>query len=161
MNIQKRNFFVFCMALVITIAMSSNCVLAAEVSNCTDISDANDGIVPYGSLSGYVSQNIPINISKEQNVYIPIEVSGSWSPWAGCTLKTSGFPENTQLQLRVCYHVGPNDGSQDVEKIGWKSFGPSTEYTNIPMINVEPGNYRIYIEVIGNTGSGTVECWIY
>ena len=77
------------MALVITIAMSSNCVLAAEVSNCTDISDANDGIVPYGSLSGYVSQNIPINISKEQNVYIPIEVSGSWSPWAGCTRRSS------------------------------------------------------------------------
>lgn len=52
-----------------------------------------------GSLSGYRS----MNIQGSGSASFIVDVNGSWSPWAGCTLKTSGFGSNTTIDVQVCY----------------------------------------------------------
>ncbi len=160
MSIARKNVVGMCMALVLT-TMSSVPVFAAEnpsapataepVVEAPVLADASDeGIQPYGSLSGYNQKSI----SGTGDSYFNVEVSGSGSPFAGCTLKTSNFSENAEIEIRVLY--GDNK-----EKIGWKSFGPNTEFKNIAMWGVEPGRYKVEYKIKNNNATGTIQCWIY
>lgn len=83
-----------------------------------------------------------------------VDVNGSWSPWAGCTLKASGFSSNTTIDVQVCY-------VNDVKCS--KRLGPNSEVKNIAMLNVSPGGYTIKFTVNSNASNNTenLTVWIY
>lgn len=112
----------------------------------TDVT--GDGVQTRGSLSGYRS----INVSGSGEGSFVVDVSGSWSPWAGCTLKTSGFSDNSTIEISVCY-------GDDVKFT--KVLGPNTEAKNIAMLNVSPGGYTIKLHVEGNSNVGNITVWFY
>lgn len=158
MRFAKRGLIGMCMALALVVT-SVIPAFAAEVSQPSTSSPqivevsakaANEVATPRGSLSGYKS----VNVSGNVDGYFVVDVSGSGSPWAGCTLKTSGFSDNATIQMRVV------DGHGN-EKVGWRSFGPNTEAKNIPMAFVEAGGYKVYVKVANNSNTGNITCWIY
>lgn len=101
-----------------------------------------------GTLSGYGSTTAP----KSGSGSFTVNVNGSWSAWAGCTLKTSGFSSNATIKITVKYG--------DSEKCS-KILGPENEVTNIPIWGVTAGGYTIEYEVQNSTTNGTIQVWIY
>lgn len=162
MKFAKRGFIGMCMAFVLTFtsavpAFAAEASGVSEVSNSTvvtfvdleDINATNNEPVPYGSLSGYKSVETPALSFKGSFV---VDVNGSWSPWAGCTLKTEGFSDNATIEISVCY-------GDDVKFT--KILGPNSEATNIAMLNVSPGGYTVNCTVKDNSNAGRITIWIY
>ncbi len=162
MKFAKRGFIGMCMALVLTF-ISAVPAFAAEVSEVPEVSKSTvvtfgelEGLdvtdsepVPYGSLSGYASVDAP---ALSFIGHFVVDVNGTWSPIAGCTLKTEGFSPNATIEISVCY-------GDDVKLT--KILGPNTEIKNIPMYNVSPGGYTVNCTVKDNSAAGKVTIWVY
>lgn len=146
MKFAKRGFIGMCMALVLTF-ISAVPAFAAEVSEVPEVSKST--VVTYGSLSGYASVDAP---ALSFIGHFVVDVNGTWSPIAGCTLKTEGFSPNATIEISVCY-------GDDVKLT--KILGSNTEIKNIPMYNVSPGGYTVNCTVKDNSAAGKVTIWVY
>lgn len=149
----KKGIVGMCMALALA-TMATVPAFAAESTPATSetavVSSTVDGEkVARGVLSGYNQTSV----SGNREGSFMVNVSGSGSPFAGCTLKTSGFSSNAEIKIRVM--------CGEDEKIGWKTFGSDTEFKNIAMWFVEPGGYKVEYKVENNAATGTIQCWIY
>lgn len=161
MRLAKRGFISICMALMMTF-VSAMPAFAAEapvtpiVSNDIVVTSGNlqivdaseNDAVPYGSLSGYRS----VNVKGSGTAEFVVDVNGSWSPWAGCTLKTSGFSSEATIEISVCY-------GSDVKCT--RTLGPNSEVKNIAMLNVDPGGYTIKLNIKNNSNTGNITVWVY
>lgn len=85
--------------------------------------------VPYGSLSGYGEKATSSTIS------FKMMVNGSWSPFAGCTLRTEGFADATINEIKV------RDASGNIKAQG--TLKGNMEIANLAMLNVSPGEYEV------------------
>lgn len=159
----KKGLICMCMAAVLAItavvpafAAEIPETLTSTASNSIEITSGNlqmvdvtnDGLQTRGSLSGYRS----ISVSGSGTGSFVVDVNGSYSPWAGCTLKTSGFSSEATIDISVCY-------GNDVKCS--KTLGPNTEVKNIAMLNVSAGGYTIKINVHNNSNKGNITVWIY
>lgn len=106
----------------------TSAALAAEVPEAS-VQQQEDGIVPYGSLSGYGEKATSSTIS------FKMTVNGSWSPWAGCTLRTEGFADATTNEIKV------RDASGNVK--AQATLKGNMEVANLAMYNVSPGEYEV------------------
>ena len=145
--------------LCLSIPLSAS---AAEKDMATDIEtvvtpdeSTEEPVRPYGSLSGYGQQYTNGNISGS----FEFNVTGSWSPWAGCTVKFDDFPAGSVINFRLVevssgrWMFGNSDRSFTVTS-------SDNEDNNIPLLNVSPGTYRLMWTIVG-TERGTVRCYIY
>lgn len=160
----KRGLIGMCMAAVLAItavvpafaAEVPEAPVAPATSNSIEVTSGDlqivdvtdDGPQTKGSLSGYRS----INVSGSGTGSFVVDVNGSYSPWAGCTLKTSGFSSNATIDISVCY-------GDDVKCT--KTLGPNSEVKNIAMWNISAGGYTIKINVHNNSNTGNIQVWIY
>lgn len=128
--------------------------LTTEETLGAESTEESSTIQPRGVLSGYGN-----GTTGQSGDYWPsdgefyFDVTGSWSPFAGCTIKTEGFIENDC----VLVYVYNEDGDVIVEK---ELIGSSAEIKNIPIFNVSPGRYRVYF-LVRSSIPGTVHVWIY
>ena len=149
-----------CLALVIAITAVMP-AFATEVSTITEdvkitsgdlqivaVSDVDDAKETRGVLSGYRS----ITVSGSGTGSFMVDVNGSYSLWAGCTLKTSGFTTDAKVRITVLY-----DDDVKLTKI----LGPNTEITDIVMWNVSAGGYTVEYQIEGNSNVGQIQVWIY
>ena len=104
-----------------------------------------------GTLSGYGSGSISGSNTHDGEFWV--DVTGTWSSFAGCTIKTSGFSENDSVIVTVYDQSGNQKCSRQLE-------GSSSEKKNIPIFNVSPGRYHVTIWV-SSRQAGIVQCWIY
>ncbi|MBP3254949.1 MAG: hypothetical protein J6M60_00445 [Clostridia bacterium] len=164
----KKRFLSLILSFVLCFSMSSN-AFAADIDN--EIINAEDDTtgsldsvdldldpepedpVVMGSLSGYASYNFVYGNS-ESNGFFNIQVNGSWSPFAGWTVKTS-FNENEAANIYV-FLLRP-DGSQIGSTI---YLDPTDEVTNQLLLNVPVGTYTVGYHV-NSIGNGTIEVWVY
>lgn len=104
-----------------------------------------------GVLSGYNYYNYSAgNVTAGS---FPIVVSGSWSAFAGWTVKTS-FPGGGYVTV---YLTRP-DGSQIGNTV---QLDPTDELTNMSLWNVPTGTYYVHYGITSSAYSGTIEVWIY
>lgn len=102
--------------------------------------------VPYGSLSGYGQAKI----SGTDSFTFP--VNGSWSPFAGCTIRTEGFDSQTVNEVIVCDASG-NEKARATLK-------GNMEVANLAIFNVSPGTYEV-TSFMTMPSNGTVIVHIY
>lgn len=156
-SIKKQVFGLF-MAMVMAISLSVPAFAAETPSVSPDIGVTSgdmqivevtdEGIQTRGSLSGYRC----VEAIGSGTGFFVVDVSGSWSPWAGCTLKTSNFSSDATIEITVRYG--------DEVKFT-KTLGPNTEVRNIAMLNVSPGGYTVDVKIENNSNRGTIEAWFY
>ena len=160
----KKGFVGMCMAMILAVtavvpafaAEASEAPKASIASDTIEVTSGDlqmvdvtdDGPQARGSLSGYRS----INVSGSGTGSFVVDVSGSWSPWAGCTLKTSGFSSNATIEISVCY-------GDDVKCT--KILGPNSEVKNIAMLNVDAGGYTVKVNIKNKSNTGNIQVWIY
>ena len=110
---------------------------------------SDESVMPIGSLSGY--SNFHFEKGDTSTGPFPIQVTGSWSPWAGCTIKTE-FDDYANITV---YLTRP-DGS----KIGDTfTFSKSQEHA-FTIFNVPTGEYKVCYSIDTNS-SGNITVWIY
>ena len=141
---QKVLRFLSSLLVIISIFTSNVTVFAAE--SAMTMNTALNEVQPRGSLSGYGSKYAYGSSS------FSLSVNGSWSPFAGCTIKTEGFSSNSTISVSVY------DSSGSCKTT--KTLGPNDEKANIAIFNVSPGTYKISYTV-DNPSNGTVSVWIY
>lgn len=143
---------VTCFAIQVTAFAAEPTVANTSVCSNDTVDEANSEGAFYGSLSGYASYTYIYGISKANGSF-PIDVNGSWSPWAGWTLKTD-LPEGSWFTY--VYLTRP-DGT----KIG-DTLYPSAkdEIKNQALFNVPPGTYTVNYG-LNCVGEGTITVWIY
>lgn len=142
---------ILCLGMTVTVS-------AAELSTKT-ISEANAEdvtIQPRGSLSGYGHEWHGGGSGID---YFDFTVSGSWSPWAGCTVKTEGFPSSASTAYRLVRLDGGSEIAMFPDNAD-RWLNGNNEDKNIPLFNVSPGTYRLYYQCYFGD-SGTVHCWVY
>lgn len=154
----KKSIFATCMALVLTFmtivpAYATEASVGSSdikiISGNLQVEDVTDNIAQTrGNLSGYKC----MAIKGSGSASFVMDVSGSWSPWAGCTLKSTDFSPNTTIEVTL--RLG------DDEKFK-RTLGPNTEVRNIAMLNVDPGGYTVEITVNNNSNKGYLHIWIY
>lgn len=79
-------------------------------------------------------------------------VDGSWSPFAGCTIKTDSFNTVTSLTISVYDSSGSCKTSQTIAS--------TDEKANIAIFNVSPGTYTVRYS-LSNASYGRIQVWIY
>lgn len=157
-KILKKHLFSTFIAIVTCLSIQVTAFAAeptvADISVCSNdtVDETNSEGTVYGSLSGYASYTYVYGVSKTNGSF-PIEVKGSWSPWAGWTLKTD-VPDGSWFTY--VYLTRP-DGT----KIG-DTLYPSAkdEIKNQALVNVPPGTYTVNYG-LNCTGNGTITVWIY
>ncbi len=125
-----------------------------EISNMNyEISSETDSaIVPYGSLSGYASHAHHSGDALECS--FPIQVSGSWSPFAGWTVKTNF--SNNSCRISYVYLTRP-DGT----KIGDTLYpNANDELKNKALYNVPTGTYTVHY-ALSTRCDGNIQVYIY
>ena len=121
--------------------------LAAEVNvPDTPAQQQEEGIVPYGSLSGYGQRTTSATGS------FKMQVNGSWSPWAGCTIRTEGFKSATVNEV----HVYDESGNEKAKA----TLTGNMEVANLAMVNVSPGKYTVSY-AMSMPSDGTIIVQIY
>lgn len=154
MKLRKHLF-----TLILTISVIFNISVPAFASNVVEQNIEKNtvefsSIQPRGVLSGYGQGS-----TNHSGNYFPHEgefwfdVTGSWSVFAGCTIKTDGFSNDDIVTVTVYDQDGNEKCSKNLE-------GATDEKKNIPIFNVSPGRYHVTIWVLSGT-PGTVKCWIY
>lgn len=103
------------------------------------------GIQPYGVLEGYGSKT-----AYGDNNFT-FYVNGSWSPYAGCTVKTSGFTCSSVA-------IGLYDASGAC-KASMQLSG-NDEKRNYALFNVSPGLYTVRY-ALSTPCTGSVYVWVY
>lgn len=87
------------------IVSNNSTIFAAESNNSREVI-GNDVQVMTGSLSGYGHKY------DSRTGSFTFSVSGSWSPYAGCTIKTEGFSNSSKISVRVYDSNGSSKTSQ-------------------------------------------------
>ena len=83
------------LVFAMSFALSNDIVtLAYESSNNIEVDTVQPQAV-YGSLSGYGYKY------DDNDGSFSFAVNGSWSPYAGCTIKTEGFSNATSVTVKV------------------------------------------------------------
>lgn len=147
-------FIIALLTLTLYLSMSLS-VNAAEKDTLaiTEVNTSSEGqIQPRGSLSGYGSQYTSSKISGQ----FSFSVTGSWSPWAGCTVKFENFPNGTTIYYTL---TNVNTGTSMFSR----SFTISSndlDDNNIPLANVSPGTYCLSWS-LSNSNAGTIRCYVY
>ena len=127
------------------IVSNKSTIFAAEFDNSKAVI-GNDVQAINGSLSGY-GHKYDSNTGS-----FTFSVSGSWSPYAGCTIKTEGFSSSSRIVVSVYDSSGSSKTSQ--------TLGANDAKENIAIFNVSPGTYTVKYS-IANPSSGTIHVWIY
>lgn len=142
--------------LTLTLCLSMSLSVSAaekDTLTITEVNTASEGqIQPRGSLSGYGSQYTSGNL----NGSFSFSVTGSWSPWAGCTVKFDGFPNGTTID----YTLTNVDTGATIFNRSFTTSSNDIDDNNIPMTNVSPGTYRLYWS-LSNAKTGTIHCYVY
>lgn len=155
-----KNFKRF-LSILCALALCLSCGVTAFASEVSDtpvsvsVASTDEGgePVPYGSLSGYASFNFTYG-KTERHGSFPIQVNGSWSPWAGWTVKTNFDPSETGT---IFFWLTRPDGS----KIGDFAYpGANGEVKNMALFNVPAGTYQVNYK-IDSFADGNVQVWIY
>mgnify|MGYP001096319974 CR=1 FL=1 len=120
--------------------------LAAEVNVPEAVAQQVEAPVTYGSLSGYGQKDTSATCS------FKMSVNGSWSPWAGCTLRTEGFDSATINEIKV------SDASGKVK--AQATLEGNMEVANLAMLNVSPGEYKV-TTIMSNPSSGRIIVHVY
>lgn len=148
---KKRLLSFLLTALMVCMSLSINAFAEDYSATYGENNSSSSPIVPYGVLSGYAQHNHSTNSSPIGS--FTINVTGSWSPYAGWTLKTD-FSSNSKFEY--VYLTRP-DGTQ----IGNTLYPNSTdELSNKVLTNVPTGTYTVHYKLSSN-GSGTMQVWIY
>ena len=154
----KRFFpFALCVALFCFMNLAT---YAAEpnIAQSTSILTTNDSdtVQPRGSLSGYGSQYLNGNYGGS----FEFEVTGSWSPWAGCTVRFTGVPNGSYFTYNL------TEISSGRSMFGDRGFtvtsgsqGDEGDH-NIVLLNVSPGKYRLTWTSFDGV-DGIIHCHIY
>lgn len=146
--------------LTLTLCLSMSLTVSAaekEKTISTEIQLASEGTIqPRGSLSGYGSQ---YTNSNPQGSF-EFEVNGSWSPWAGCTVRFTGFPVNSVLNYSLIEVDTGRVFFSHTFTITSDAQADKGDH-NIPMLNVSPGTYRLQWTNIGVYDNGTIHCHVY
>lgn len=144
----KKRFFSVILAVLMLCLQMQITAFATEYAP-EPLGDSE--IQPYGSLSGYAQHYHSAN--SPQSGSFSITVNGSWSPYAGWTLKTN-FDSNAEFEY--VYLTRP-DGTQ----IGSTLYPNATgEIKNKLLTNVPTGTYTVHYKLSSN-GNGTIQVWIY
>lgn len=142
----KKTMLSRILALVssLTLIFSCNAISYAAESNVGIESNSEKSV--NGSLSGYGYKYDTTDGS------FTISVEGSWSPFAGCTIKTEGFSSSSQITVGVY----DSEGSCKTTK----TLGANDEKANIAIFNVPVGTYTIRYSILNPSG-GSIQVWIY
>lgn len=133
-------------ALILTSLLTPTpAALAAEV-NDAPAQQQIEVAVPYGSLSGYGQRTVSATGS------FTMQVNGSWSPWAGCTIRTEGFDSQTVNEV----HVYDESGNEKAKA----TLNGNMEIANLAMLNVSPGKYKVSYGM-SMPSTGTIIVQIY
>ena len=146
----KKRFLSMVMAAII-LSLTSSLNVSAEGHSAILNKTQNSGVSMYGVLSGY-AQHTQYS-TDSTSVTFNIDVTGSWSAYAGWTVKTNF---NGDVKINRVYLTRPN-GSQ----IG-STLYPNTvdEITNKLLTNVPVGTYTVHYDLDRPT-TGTIQVWIY
>lgn len=155
--LKKHLFYAFiaivtCFAIQVTAFAAETTVADISVSSNDTVDEANSEGTFYGSLSGYASHTHHASDSRYGS--FTIQVSGSWSPWAGLTVKTS-FPDGNCTFGTL--HLTRPDGTQIGDTLRPSANG---EIKNVALYNVPAGTYTVHYSV-ESTCDGTIEVYIY
>lgn len=149
-------FITAVLSLTLCLSMSLTVSATEDTTATTKTSTTSDSTIqPRGSLSGYGHQYTNGNVSGQ----FDFTVEGSWSPWAGCTVKFEGFPDGTVVTYRLVevssgrWMFGNSDRAFTVKS-------SDNDDNNIALVNVSPGTYRLVWTIVG-TETGTIRCYIY
>lgn len=153
----KKHLFSTFIAIITCFAVQLTAFAAESTANEMpyteyEVSTESDSeIVLYGSLSGYASHTHHSGDALECS--FPIQVSGSWSPFAGWTVKT-----NFSDSCRISYvYLTRPDGT----KIGDTLYpGPNDELANKALFNVPTGTYTVHYG-LSTSCDGTIQVYIY
>ena len=154
-----KSFLALLLSLTTFFAFSSTSLAAEEnivnpITEITSNSQNTTSVTPRGVLSGYnngTTDHTDDWYSQDGDFYV--DVTGSWSAFAGCSLKTEGFASDDCVIIHVYDESGTEKCSATLE-------GSSAEKKNIAIFNVSPGRYHVTFWVYSHT-PGTVHCWIY
>ena len=142
--------------LTLTLCLSMSLSVSAAEKGTLNYNEVNstseNQIQPRGSLSGYGSQNTSGRASGQ----FSFSVTGSWSPWAGCTVKFDGFPNGTTFY----YTLTNVDTGATIFSRTFTTTSNDIDDNNIPMVNVSPGTYRLSWS-LSTAKSGTIHCYVY
>lgn len=146
--------------LTLTLCLSmSLSVSAAEKAVPTAIEKnvASEGAIhPRGVLSGYGSQYTNGNLQGS----FDFEVTGSGSPWAGCTVRFTGFPTGAILNYSLVEVSTGRVFFSHTFTIKDSVQADEGDH-NIPLLNVSTGTYRLKWSNVDHTDNGTIHCHIY
>lgn len=154
-----QRIFVVALALVMCIPTALTC-FAAEPSTGQVTSDvsitSSESVQPRGVLSGYAGFNYVEGVTPYIGEFT-IEVTGSWSAFAGLTVKTSGFDPALSSEETVQVILYRPDGSVIHEGV---YLGANDEVKNKPLFNVPTGTYTVVYRVL-TVSNGRIDVWIY
>lgn len=142
----KKTMLSRILALVSSLALIFLCNVISYASESNVGTEVNSEKSVNGSLSGYGYKYDNTDGS------FTISVDGSWSPFAGCTIKTEGFSSSSQITVSVY----DSEGSCKTTK----TLGANDEKANIAIFNVPVGTYTIRYSILNPSG-GSIQVWIY
>lgn len=146
---KKRILAMAMTAMILNLTFSIK-VFAEEHSAILDKTQ-DSGVSVCGVLSGYAQHTQYSNDST--SVSFSIDVTGSWSLYAGWTVKTNFSGD---VKINRVYLMRP-DGSQ----IGSTLYPDSVdEITNKLLTNVPVGTYTVHYD-LDRPATGTIQVWIY
>lgn len=155
-----QRIFVVALSLVMCIPTALTC-FAAEPSTGQVTSDvsitSSESVQPRGVLSGYAGFNYVEGVTPYIGEFT-IEVTGSWSAFAGLTVKTSGFdPALSNGEETALVILSRPDGSVIHEGV---YLGPNDEVKNKALFNVPTGTYTVTY-MLSTVSNGRIDVWIY
>lgn len=149
---KKRFLSLLLAALMVCMSLSINAFAEDYSATYGENNSSSSSIVPYGVLSGYAQYNYSGSGLKKGS--FPITVTGSWSPYAGWTVKTN---------LPGCSNISVYLTRPDGTKIGNTLYpGAIDEIANQTLVNVPTGTYMVYYEITSSSNcTGTIQVYIY
>lgn len=143
---KKMVLRILALALSVMFVFSNNSnSFACELNKSAETNNVQLQAV-YGSLSGYGYKY------DDNDGSFSFAVNGSWSPYAGCTIKTEGFSNSTSVTVKVY----DSNGSCKTTK----TLGANDEKGNIAIFNVPIGTYTVRYSM-SNPSGGSIQVWIY
>lgn len=139
--------------LVFTLCLSSTLTANATGSKSIETNTVLENEVqPRGVLSGYGYQYT----SGKKAGSFDFTVTGSWSAFAGCTVKFEDFPTGTTIK----YTLTQVSNNQQKFSRSFTINSSDNEDNNIAIFNVSTGTYRLTWE-LSNIQTGTIRCYVY
>lgn len=150
---EKRISRFLAVLLALSFYLSPTLAVNANESNNVEIGTILENeIQPRGVLSGYGQQYT----SGRKSGSFDFNVTGSWSAFAGCTVKFDGFPSGTTIK----YTLTQVSNNQQKFSRSFTINSSDNEDNNIAIFNVATGTYRLTWE-LSNIQTGTIHCYVY